>query len=266
MPTAQNWLLLLTFDGACYHGWQIQPNSPTIQGTLQKAIQSLTGENIRVNGSGRTDSGVHALNFTASFNSISNTINTTEKWHKALNAVLPNDIVVKSVQNVSADFHARHNAIGKRYRYLISNHSYHSPFTKNKSWHLVQYLDIDMMKRVAEVLMGKHDFSAFRSSKCSSPNTVKVIRQISIDKSHFQNSTLQIEIEANSFLQHMVRIITGTLVEAAQDHIKPADVKKALKNGDRNLTGCTAPAHGLYSLKVIYPDGLVSWPQEVIDN
>ncbi len=266
MPTAQNWLLLLTFDGACYHGWQVQPNSPTIQDTLQKAIQRLTGENIRVNGSGRTDSGVHALNFTASFNSNSVIINTTEKWRKALNAVLPNDIVVKSVQNVSTYFHARHNAIGKRYRYLISNHSYHSPFTKNKSWHLIQYLDVDKMKRVAEVLMGEHDFSAFRSSKCSSPNTVKVIRQISIDKSHFQNSILQIEIEANSFLQHMVRIITGTLVEAAQDRIKPADVKKALKNGDRNLTGCTAPAHGLYSLKVIYPDGLVSWPQEVIDN
>ena len=266
MPPAQNWLLLLTFDGACYHGWQVQPDSPTIQATIQKAIQRLTGETVLVNGAGRTDSGVHALNFTANFNLTSKNINTTEKWCSALNAVLPDDIVVKSVKTVSADFHARHSAIGKRYRYLISNHSYHSPFTNNKSWQVSQILDIGLMKQVAEVLIGKHDFSAFRSSNCSSPNTVKDIREISIGKSNFQNSILQIEIEANSFLQHMVRIITGTLVEAAQSRISCVDVKKALKNGDRKLAGCTAPAHGLYSLKVIYPEGLVRWPSEVIDN
>ena len=122
------------------------------------------------------------------------------------------------------------------------------------------------MKQAAEVLIGKHDFSAFRSSNCSSPNTVKDIREIFIGKSNFQNSILQIEIEANSFLQHMVRIITGTLVEAGHGRISCDDVKKALNIGDRNLAGCTAPAYGLYSLKVVYPVGLVSWPLEVIDN
>ena len=224
MPSAQNWLLLLT------------------------------------------DSGVHALNYTANFISTSKNIKTTEKWCSALNAVLPDDIVVKSVQTVSAAFHARHNAIGKRYRYLISNHSYHSPFTKNKSWQVGQILDVDLMKKIAEILIGGHDFSAFRSSNCRSPNTVKDIREISIRKSHFQKSILQIEIEANSFLQHMVRIITGTLVEAGQGRISCTDVEKALNKGDRNLAGCTAPAHGLYSLKVIYPECLVSWPTKVIDN
>jgi len=219
-----------------------------------------------VHGAGRTDSGVHALNYTANFNSTSKNIKTTEKWCSALNAVLPDDIVVKSIQTVSVDFHARHNAIGKRYRYLISNMSYHSPFTKNKCWQIGKILDIDMMKQVADILIGKHDFSAFRSSNCNSPNTVKDIREISIGKSQFQNSILQIEIEGDSFLQHMVRIITGTLVEAAQHRISCVDVKKALKNGDRNLAGVTAPAHGLYSLKVIYPEGLVSWPLEVIDK
>ena len=266
VPSAQNWLLLLTFDGACYHGWQVQPDVPTIQDTLQKAIKVLTGETVLVHGAGRTDSGVHALNYTANFNSTSKNIKTTEKWCSALNAVLPDDIVVKYAQTVSADFHARHNAIGKRYRYLISNNSYHSPFTKNKNWQIGKILDIDIMKQVAEVLVGEHDFSAFRSSNCNSPNTVKDISEISIGKSNFQNSILQIEIEGNSFLQHMVRIITGTLVEAAQSRISCVDVKKALKNGDRKLAGCTAPAHGLYSLKVIYPEGLVRWPSEVIDN
>tara|TARA_B100000945_G_C20358076_1_gene585671 strand:+ start:254 stop:1054 length:801 start_codon:yes stop_codon:yes gene_type:complete len=266
VPSAQNWLLLLTFDGASYHGWQFQPDIPTIQDALQKAILRLTGEAVIVHGAGRTDSGVHALNYTANFNSTSNNIKTSEKWCSGLNAVLPDDIVVKSVQNVSGDFHARHNAIGKRYRYLISNNSYHSPFTINKSWHVGQILDLDKMNQVAEVLKGEHDFSAFRSSNCSSPNTVKDIREISIVKSLFQNSILQIEIEANSFLQHMVRIITGTLVEVAQARMSCADVKKALYKGDRNLAGPTAPAHGLYSLKVIYPDGLVQWPQKVIEN
>ena len=208
VPSAQNWLLLLTFDGASYHGWQVQPDSPTIQDTLEKAILRLTGETVRVNGAGRTDSGVHALNYTANFNSTSKSIKTTENWRSALNAVLPSDIVVKSVQAVSEDFHARHNAIGKRYRYLISNHSYHSPFTNKKCWQVRQILDLDLMKDVAEVLIGKHDFSAFRSSNCNSQNTVKDLREISIVKSDFQNSILQIEIEANSFLQHMVRIIT----------------------------------------------------------
>ena len=103
-----------------------------------------------------------------------------------------------------------------------------SPFTKNKSWQVGQILDVDLMKRAAEVLIGGHDFSAFRSSNCSSPNTVKDIREISIGKSNFQNSILQIEIEANSFLQHMVRIITGTLVEAGQARIRCDDVEKAL--------------------------------------
>ena len=266
VPSAQNWLLLLTFDGTCYHGWQVQRNTPTIQDTLQKAIQRLTGESVKVHGAGRTDSGVHALNYTANFNSTSKNIKTSEKWRSALNAVLPDDIVVKYVQTVPLDFHARHNAIAKRYRYLISNNFYHSPFTINKSWQIGQTLNIDMMKQVAEVLKGKHDFSAFRSSNCSSLNTIKDIREISIGKSHYQNYILQIEIEANSFLQHMVRIITGTLVEAALARLSCADVKKALNKGDRNLAGRTAPAHGLYSLKVIYPDGLVDWPQELIDN
>ena len=266
VPSAQNWLLLLTFDGSCYHGWQVQPNAASIQDTLQKAIKVLTGETVLVHGAGRTDSGVHALNYTANFNSTSKNIKTTEKWCSALNAVLPDDIVVKYAQIVPADFHARHNAIGKRYRYLISNNSYQSPFTKNKSWQVGKILDIDTMKQIAGVLVGEHDFSAFRSSNCNSPNTVKDISEISIGKSNFQNSILQIEIEGNSFLQHMVRIITGTLVEAAQSRISCVDVKKALKNGDRNLAGVTAPAHGLYSLKVIYPEGLVSWPLEVIDK
>ena len=121
MPSAQNWLLLLTYEGTCYHGWQVQPNSPTIEETLELAVRSLTGETVKVHGAGRTDTGVHALNFTANFTAIAENFETAEKWRVALNAVLPPDIVVKYAQTVAADFHARHSAVGKRYRYQISN-------------------------------------------------------------------------------------------------------------------------------------------------
>ncbi len=123
-------MILLKFDGTSYHGWQVQPNVPTIEKTIEQAIQRLTGKFVEVNGAGRTDSGVHALNFTANFKISSKNLNTPEKWRKALNAVLPNDIVVKSIQAVHNEFHARHSAIGKRYRYLIYNSPYHSVFSQ----------------------------------------------------------------------------------------------------------------------------------------
>ena len=183
---------------------------------------------------------------------------------KKLNS--PNDIVVKCVKSVPDKFHARHNAIGKRYRYLIYNSPYRPVFLKNHSWWIKKDLDIKLMQDAANVLIGVHDFSAFRSVNCTSKNTVKDLSEILIKKNSLNCKYLQIEFEANSFLQHMVRIITGTLVEAGQARKSCDDVKRALNNGDRNLAGCTAPAYGLYSLKVIYPDGLVSWPPEVIDN
>ena len=266
MPSAQNWLLLLTYDGTCYHGWQIQSSSPTIEDTIEKAVKYLTGETVKVHGAGRTDSGVHALNYTANFTVIAEKFKTPEKLRIALNAVLPSDIVVKYAQKVAADFHARCSAIGKRYRYLITNLPYQSPFSRCKSWRVSQALDIELMQEAANLLVGKHDFSAFRSTGSSSPSSHKDLREILVSKTSFCYSTLQIEMEANSFLQHMVRIITGTLVEVGQGRKSVDDVTKALESGNRTLAGITAPAHGLYSLNVIYPDGMITWPVEVIDN
>ena len=266
MPTAQNWLILLKFDGTRYHGWQVQPNLPTIEKTIELAIQRLTGELVDVNGSGRTDSGVHALNFTANFKITTKNFKTPEKLRKSLNAVLPNDIVVKYVQCVSDEFHARHNAIGKRYRYLIYNSPYHSVFSPNHSWWINQNLDTKLMKEAASVLTGVHNFTAFRSVSCTSKNTVKDLREILITKKRLLCSTVQLEFEANSFLQHMVRIITGTLVEIGLRKRKINDLVKILESGQRKFAGITAPPQGLYSLKVIYPKGIVDWPKEVVDN
>ena len=266
MPTAQNWLILLKFDGTRYHGWQIQPNSPTIEDILKRAIELLTGETVEVFGAGRTDSGVHALNFTANFKISTENFKTPEKWRKALNAVLPHDIVVKCLQAVPSKFHARHDAIAKRYRYLIYNLPYKSAFSQKHSWWINQNLDIKRMREAAIILTGEYDFSAFRSTSCTSPHPVKNLSEILITKKKLLYSTMQIEFEANSFLQHMVRIMTGTLVEVGLGRRKIDDLPKVLKSGQRKLAGVTAPAHGLYSLKVIYPKGKIDWPLEVIDS
>jgi tRNA pseudouridine38-40 synthase len=122
------------------------------------------------------------------------------------------------------------------------------------------------MEQAAQILIGEHDFSAFRAANCSSPSPLKNIREILISKKRFRYSTLQIEFEANSFLQHMVRIITGTLVEVGQGRKSVDEVAEALESGQRELAGITAKPHGLYSLEVIYPQGMIEWPKEVIDN
>ena len=266
MPSAQNWLLLLTYEGTCYHGWQVQPTSPTIENTIDQAVRHLTGENVKVHGAGRTDSGVHALNYTANFTAIAENFKTPEKWCIALNAVLPSDIVVKCAQTVASDFHARQSAIGKRYRYLITNLPYQSPFSRSQSWWISSDLEIDLMRKAAKILIGKQDFSAFRAASCSSPSPVKDLREIVITNTHSRYSTLQIEMEANSFLQHMVRIIAGTLVEVGQGRKSVEDVAQALESGHRKQAGITAPGHGLYSLSVIYPEGMIEWPLEVLDK
>ena len=264
MQAEFNWLLLLSYDGTCYHGWQVQPTQTTIEGTLEAALLKLTGKQIKVHGAGRTDAGVHALNHTACFSCVS--VFSPEKWRDALNAVLPDDLVVKCVQKVPQDFHARHSAIGKRYRYQVFNLPYKNPFAEKKSWWVPRRLELGAIREAAAELTGTHDFSAFRASGCTSPNPVKELREISIDEKRRLHATLCFELEANSFLQHMVRILAGTLVETGLGKIRPGSVKTILESRARNNAGQTAPAHGLYVLQVRYPEGLVCWPDEVIDR
>lgn len=248
----KNWLLLLSYNGWNYHGWQIQPKHETIESELEKAINTLTGEKIKVYGAGRTDAKVHALNQTANFYTDSKF--SAEKWQQALNGLLPSEIVVKCVLPVPLKFHARHNATGKRYSYLINNYQYPSPFGLNLCWWIHRELDWDSMAKAAGFLIGEHDFSSFRASGCSSPSPVKKINEIVIKPTENHFATHSIEIEGNSFLQHMVRIIVGTLVDVGEKRKKPEDVEKILQSKDRTKSGRTAPAHGLYVLKVHYKD------------
>lgn len=262
MPSSQNWLILLAYDGTRYRGWQIQPHDPTLEGLLENALLDLTGQSIKVHGAGRTDAGVHALNYPASFRL--DTRFSAEKWRGALNAKLPEDVVVKHVQAVPPEFHARHSAIGKRYRYLIHNQPFADPFGQHSAWWVRRSLDVPAMREAATRLVGTHDFSAFRSVHCASPNPVKELRALQVETDASQPGRLRIEAEANSFLQHMVRILAGTLVEVGLGKLSPDKVEAILKSRDRTQGGQTAPPNGLYMLRTIYPDGLVSWPPEVL--
>ncbi|HIF70869.1 MAG TPA: tRNA pseudouridine(38-40) synthase TruA [Deltaproteobacteria bacterium] len=262
MPSSQNWLILLAYNGTHYRGWQIQPHDPTLEGLLEQALLKLTGQAVKVHGAGRTDAGVHALNYPASFRL--DTRFSPEKWRGALNSKLPEDVVVKYVQPVNPEFHARHSAIGKHYRYLIHNCPYADPFRPNSVWWVRRKLDIATMRKAASRLVGTHDFSAFRSVHCASPNPVKELCELQVEHTPSQPGSLRIEAKANSFLQHMVRILVGTLVDVGLGKLSPDEVGAILKSRDRTLGGQTAPPHGLYMFRTIYPDGLVEWPPDVL--
>lgn len=254
--------MLLAYDGINYHGWQIQKKDPSIEEELEQAILKLTGIETPVCGAGRTDAKVHAFNQTASFQSPASF--NAERWRLALNAVLPQDICVKSVLSVPLDFHARHSAIGKRYRYLIYNKPYTSPFARYHSWWVKRALNLQAMEEAAQHFLGEHDFSAMRASQCSSPSAIKTLRDIQINPIQSPLATLSIEVEANSFLQHMVRIIVGTLVAVGEGRISPQAIPQILASQDRQKSGKTAPPYGLYVLKVFYPD-VIQWPSDVVD-
>lgn len=255
--------MLLSYDGHLYHGWQIQKHQNTIQAELEKALARLTGHAIKVCGAGRTDAQVHALNQTANF--FSEAPFTAEKWRVALNAVLPSDIVVKCVLSVPATFHARHSARAKRYRYLINNRPYPCPFSSHNSWWIRKPLNFEAMEKAAKHFIGQHDFSAFRSVQCSSPSALKTIHELTLTLVKNYNASLCIEIKANSFLQHMVRIIVGTLVAVGENRLAPNDIPKLLHEKDRQKSGKTAPPYGLYMLKTYY-DEAIQWPAEIIDS
>ena len=256
-------MLLLSYDGSAYHGWQVQKSHHTIEAELEQALATLTQQTTKVLGAGRTDAGVHALNQTANFFSAAPF--TADKWRAALNGVLPSDLVVKHVLSVPDEFHARHSAIAKRYRYLIYNKPYPSPFANPYSWWVRRPLNLEAMREAATHLLGSHDFSAFRASRCSSPSPVKHLQELEIQPITTSSATLSLEVQANSFLQYMVRIIVGTLVDVGLESYPPDRLKTILESRDRRQSGKTAPAHGLYVLQVVYGDPHVEWPSHVID-
>jgi len=243
----RNIKLTIRYDGTAYAGWQTQGNARAIQEVLEKALGSVTDEKVKLIASGRTDAGVHAEAQVANFRTRSRL--PLKAILKAVNSRLPKDIVVTRIDEVPARFNAQHDAKSKVYRYTIANGDSVDPFLRHYAAKYFYSLDMRAMRRAAKHLVGRHDFSAFRSIDARRADPVKKIRRIRIEKS---GKLVYIYMEADGFLYNMARAMVGTLIEAARGKIRPEYVKEILKRKERRLCGPTAPAKGLCLVKVRY--------------
>lgn len=239
--------LTLEYDGTHFAGWQAQPRQRTVQGTLEAALGRLVGQEIRVEGAGRTDAGAHALGQVASLK-LETTI-PSQKLVEALNPLLPDDVRVLCSEEVPEDFHARFSATGKVYRYVALLRDEQSPLSRHRAWHIGTKVDIGKIELALPLLTGTHDFRAFCAAKSSVTATVRTIREAKIAT---EGEFVSAEFCGNGFLYHMVRIIMGALVAVGRGKIDPQAITLALSSGCRPLAFITAPAHGLYLVAVEY--------------
>jgi len=245
----RNLRLELQYDGTDFHGWQIQPSSPTIQGSLTQAIHRIVSEKVHVNGSGRTDAGAHALEQVC--NLLTSSKIPLVNFQKAMNSVLPPSIRVLRIEEAPENFHSRFDAKIKHYRYRILNAKGCSPFEFRYLHHYPRPLDFARMSQAAELVLGEHDFSAF----CDSDTEVKSrIRRVVSSSFVFdtRHNLLEYNICANGFLHHMVRNLVGTFLEVGTSRLSVDDVKAILKSKARSNAGPTAPAKGLFLVSVSY--------------
>jgi tRNA pseudouridine38-40 synthase len=244
----RNIKLLIEYDGTNYQGWQVQPKGPTIQGTLEEKLKLLTGEPIQLFGSGRTDSGVHALAQVAHFKTQSQM--DIGSMQRALNSLLPPDIVIQKIEEVDEGFHARRHSKSKVYEYRILNRNLRSAFHRGYVWHIPQRLNLMEMRKATKSLIGEHDFSAFRTVGSSTRTTVRRVTRAEWKRG--RDGLIRFEIEANGFLKQMVRSIIGTLVEIGKGKMNAMEFRKILDSKDRKKAGPTAPAQGLFLKEVKY--------------
>jgi tRNA pseudouridine38-40 synthase len=239
--------LIVEYDGAAYHGWQVQPNSPTVQGALETAVARMLGETIRVAAAGRTDAGVHAAGQVISF-SLQRSVDP-DVLLRGLNGLTPRDVTLRSVEVVPEAFDPRRHAHSRVYVYRIWNARWPSPFWRRYAWHVPWPLDHEGMAAAAACLVGEHDFSAFQAAGCDADNPVRRVLRSELARS---GPLLSYTIEATAFLRHMVRTITGTLVEVGSAQRSVAGVAAVLAGRDRTQAGPTAPACGLCLTEVTY--------------
>ena len=241
--------LIVAYDGTEYSGWQIQPEAPTIEMYLDKAIHELTGENVHVTGASRTDAGVHAYGNVAVFDTDS-TI-PGDRFTFALNRFLPDSIVIQDSWEVAGDFHPRHCNTRKTYEYRILNTAVPLPQKRNFTWHVAGSIDIDKMREAAAYIVGEHDFKSFCCVRTQAESTVRTIYSLEVLQ---EGSEIIIRIKGNGFLYNMVRIITGTLIQVGKGRFEPEYVKQMLEAKDRTVAGQTAPPQGLTLVGIEYVD------------
>jgi tRNA pseudouridine38-40 synthase len=241
----KNYKIVLGYEGTDFRGWQRQPGGRTVQGTLEEALRKITGKRTVVHGAGRTDAGVHALGQAASFRGAFKL--TDEVLLRALNAVLPDDVRVFSLEEASPDFHARRSARSKLYRYRIARASQPSPLDRRFVLHWPYPLRLGKMREAAGLFARTADFTAFSSNRDRSP-----VRTVTRSELRRSGGEIVYTIEAAGFLRYMVRTIVGTLLEVGRGRISPEDVEEIFRRGDRSLAGPTAAAKGLTLVRVDY--------------
>lgn len=244
----RNIKLIIEYDGKEFNGWQKQPNKLNIQGTIEKAIEQITKEEVELMASGRTDSGVHALGQVANFKTNSNI--PIEKFAIAINSNLKKSILIKSAEEVDERFHSRLSCKKKTYRYIINNSKIGTAIYRNLETHIPTKLNIDKMKKAIQYFEGEHDFKAFKASGTSSKSSIRTIYKAQIIEK--ENDRIWIELTGNGFLYNMVRIISGTLVEVGLGNMEPEEIPYILKQQDRGKAGKTLPPQGLYLVTVEY--------------
>jgi len=242
------WRLTIEYDGGPFMGWQRQDHGPSVQQALEEALAKMTGELPAVHAAGRTDAGVHALAMSAHVDIEKSP--TEHRLREGVNALVrPHPISVLSVEKVADDWHARFSCIGRRYVYRILNRRAPPALESGRVWHVAVPLDADAMAQGAAHLIGRHDFTTFRSVQCQSDSPVKTLDRLDVSR---EGDEIRIEAAARSFLHHQVRSMVGCLAMVGRGQWKPKDMKAALEERDRAALGFNAPPHGLYFVEAIY--------------
>ena len=243
----RNYKLTVSYDGSRYYGWQIQPGKPTIQGKLQAVLGVMCGKEVLVTGAGRTDGGVHAKAMTASVH-MDTSLSDTE-IRDYLNRYLPDDIAVSDVKIASERFHARYNALSKTYRYTCYCGEVKTVFDRKYVLHLDAVPDVERMRQAAQYFIGEHDFKSFCGNSHFKKSTVRRINYIDVK---LRRGYLYITYNGSGFLQNMVRIMTGTLLEVGFGKREPEEIQEILAARNRTAAGYTVPPQGLCLIRVEY--------------
>jgi tRNA pseudouridine38-40 synthase len=243
----RNIKLTISYDGTDFNGWQTQPGFRTVQETLEHAIEKLTGAKAHVNASGRTDSGVHAVGQVANF--YTDSALPADVFVRALNAHLPGDLVVRAAAEVTQAFDANHDAVRKLYRYVIHDGPTEDPFLRKYCCHAKRRLDAAAMARAAAPLEGRHDFHSFETEWPNRMSSVRTITHLAVNRC---GDHIWIDVEADGFLYNMVRAIAGTLINVGRGFWPESQVAAILNAEDRTQAGPTAPAQGLFLMRVTY--------------
>ena len=243
------WKLILEWDGTPFMGWQRQDHGPSVQAAVERAVKGITGETVTVHAAGRTDAGVHALAMAVHVD-IAKQL-TPHRLREGLNALLrPDPVSVVAVEPVADDWHARFSCNGRRYLYRIANRRAPLALDANRAWRIGPPLDLAGMREGASYLVGKHDFTTFRSVHCQSKSPVKALDALTVQR---EEEEIHIRAEARSFLHHQVRSMVGCLALVGLGRWQPEDIREALEAKDRAALGLNAPPEGLYFVEALYP-------------